>query len=276
MNGNIKIIKEKGWMEFMKTMINEEMVANLKKDFDFETLVQLNELIEDYKDLAEEYNQKIEYEMQVFDDSLNRAVIERSQELINAEKKVKELLSDNISSDSELDIEYEDDARELVTSLVQNFNRKIIEGDVLDCSDRITEQILELKSFKFSILAIETAERCIKNGTIDMKTADDLIFKNYLAIWNVLHLIREQDWKNIDDFAILVEEDILVKDYLLDYIKCNVENGLETDADLVEFLCSCGLDNNIYVRTLEDENGGVCIVLLDDNENRLTDCYYFN
>lgn len=259
----------------MKTMINEEMVANLKKDFDFETLVQLNELIEDYKDLAEEYNQKIEYEMQVFDDSLNRAVIERSQELINAEKKVKELLSDNISSDSELDIEYEDDARELVTSLVQNFNRKIIEGDVLDCSDRITEQILELKSFKFSILAIETAERCIKNGTIDMKTADDLIFKNYLAIWNVLNLIREKDWTDIEDMKVLVEEDIEVKKYLLDYIKCNQVNGLETDADLVEFLCSCGLDD-IFVRTLEDEDGGVCIVLTDDNENRLTDCYYFN
>ncbi|WP_252242073.1 hypothetical protein [Clostridium sp. ZBS18] len=257
----------------MKKMINEEMVANLKKDFDFETLIQLNGLINDYKDLAEKYNQKIkyEYEMQVFDDSLNRAVKERCDELINAEKQVKELLSDN-----ELDIKYEDDARELVTSLVKNFNRKIIEGDVLDCSDRITEQILDLKSFEFSILAIETAQRCVKNGTIDIKTADDLIFKNYLAIWNVLNLIREKDWTDIDDMELLYEEDIEVKKYLLDYIKCNQVNGLETNADTVEFLCSCGLDNNIYVRTLEDKNSCVCLVLFDDNENRLTDCYYLN
>ncbi|NFO41122.1 hypothetical protein FDB42_13660 [Clostridium botulinum] len=91
-----------------------------------------------------------------------------------------------------------------------------------------------------------------------------------------MECIREQDWKNIDDFEILYEEDIEVKKYLLDYIKCNQVNGLETNADTVEFLCSCGLDNNIYVRTLEDEDGGVCIVLTDDNENRLTDCYYFN
>ncbi|MCS6103593.1 hypothetical protein DWV12_07600 [Clostridium botulinum] len=261
----------------MKKMINEEMVANLKRDFDFETLVQLNGLIEDYKDLAEKYNEKIEfdYEMQVFDDSLSVAVKERIYELCNAEKQVKELLSDTVSNDTELDIEYEDDVRELVTSLVKNFNRKIIEGDVLDCSDRITEQILDLKSFEFSILAIETAQRCVKNGTIDIKTADDLIFKNYLAIWNVLNMIREKDWTDIDDMELLYEEDMEVKEYLLDYIKCNQVNGLETNADTVEFLCSCGFDN-IYVRTLEDKNGCVCLCLFDDNENRLTDCYYLN
>ncbi|NFO30403.1 hypothetical protein FDB41_06765 [Clostridium botulinum] len=101
----------------MKKMINEEMVANLKKDFDFETLIQLNGLINDYKDLAEEYNQKIEYEyeMQVFDDSLNRAVKERMDELINAEKQVKELLSDTVSN--ELDIEINEEDRSYYTSL---------------------------------------------------------------------------------------------------------------------------------------------------------------
>ncbi|KFX58348.1 hypothetical protein HYH39_06690 [Clostridium botulinum] len=259
------------------TMINKNMVANLKKDFDFETLVQLNGLIEDYKDLAEEYNQILffDYEMQVFDDSLSVAVKERIYELCNAEKQVKELLSDTVSNDTELDIEYEDDARELVTSLVKNFNRRTIEGDVLDCSDRITKQILALKSFETSIDIIETAKRCIIDNTLDLNVADDLIFKNYLAIWNVLNMINEKDWTDIEDFEILYEEDIEVKEYLLDYIKCNQVNGLETNADTVEFICSCGFDN-IYVRTLEDKNGCVCLCLFDDNENRLTDCYYLN
>ncbi|NFG25975.1 hypothetical protein FC777_02320 [Clostridium botulinum] len=261
----------------MKTMINEEMVANLKKDFDFETLIQLNALINDYKDLAEEYNQKIEYEyeMQVFDDSLNRAVKERCDELINAEKQVKELLSDTVSNDNELDIEFENEARELVESLIPVFNGKSISADVLDCSNRLVDQILELKSFKTSIDIIETAKRCFQNHKIDLDCKMDIIFKQYLAIWNVLHMIREQDWDDIDDMELLYEEDIEVKKYLLDYIKCNQVNGLETNADIVEFLCSCGLDN-IYVRTLKDEEGCVCLVLTDDNENRLTDCYYFN
>ncbi|NFM10369.1 hypothetical protein FDC61_04575 [Clostridium botulinum] len=262
----------------MKTMMNEEMVANLKKDFDFETLVQLSGLIEDYKDLAEEYDEKIEYEyeMQVFDDSLNRAVKERMDELINAEKFVNELLSDIISNDNELDIEFENKARELVKSFNGKFNGKTIERDVLECSDRITKQILDLKSFKTSIDAIETAKNCMKNGTINMQSSDDLIFKNYLAIWNVLNMIREKDWTDIDDMELLYEEDIEVKEYLLDYINSNQENGIETDADLVEFICSCGLGDNIYVRTLEDKNSCVCLVLFDDNENRLSDCYYLN
>ncbi|EES48541.1 hypothetical protein NE172_04895 [Clostridium botulinum] len=262
----------------MKTMMNEEMVANLKKDFDSETLVQLNGLIEDYKDLAEEYNEKIEfeYEMQVFDDSLNRAVKERMDELINAEKQVKELLSDTVSKDNELDIEFENEARELVESLIPVFNGKSISADVLDCSNRLVDQILELKSFKTSIDIIETAKRCFLNHKIDLDCKMDIIFKQYLAIWEVLNMIREQDWDDIDDMEVLVEEDILVKDYLLDYINTNVAEELETDADLVEFLCSCGLDNNIYVRTLEDKNSCVCLVLFDDNENRLTDCYYLN
>ncbi|NFH99485.1 hypothetical protein FDB15_04020 [Clostridium botulinum] len=238
----------------MKTMINKEMVANLKKDFDFETLVQLNGLIEDYKDLAEEYNEKIEfdYEMQVFDDSLSVAVKERCGELINTEKQVRELLEND---DNELDIKFSDEAEKLVRELVQNFNGRTIEFDVLRASDRITKQILDLKSFKNSIEVIETAQRCLKNRTVDEETADRLIFINYLSIWNVLNMINEKDWEDIEDFEILYEEDIEVKEYLLDYIKCNQENGLETDADLVEFICSCGFD---------------------DNENRLSDCFYLN
>ncbi|HBJ1649395.1 hypothetical protein [Clostridium botulinum] len=257
----------------MKTMMNEEMVANLKRDFDFETLVQLNGLIEDYKDLAEEYNQKIEfdYEMQVFDDSLNRAVKERCDELINAEKKVKELSEDDSTKD-ELDIKFADEARELVKSLVEKYNGKTIKSDVMKANDRITKQILDLKSFKNSIEVIETAQRCLKNRTVDEETADKLIFINYLAIWDVLNMIREKDWTDIEDFKILNEEDIPVKDHLLDYINSNIENGLETDADTVEWLVQCGFDD-IYVRFLEDENEDIYLCLFDGNENRLTDCY---
>lgn len=259
----------------MKTMITNknidiELFRQLK-GIDFEYLVQLSALIAE--NIENNGADCLEEEMQVFDTTLDNVIKERIYELCNSEKKVKELLEND---NNELDIEFENEARELVTSLVQIFNRKIIEGDVLECSDRITEQILDLKSFEFSILAIETAQRCVKNGTIDIKTADDLIFKNYLAIWNVLNLIREKDWTDIDDMELLYEEDIEVKKYLLDYIKCNQVNGLETNADLVEFLCSCGLDNNIYVRTLKDEDGCVCIVLTDDNENRLSDCFYLN
>ncbi len=166
-------------------------------------------------------------------------------------------------------------ARELVESLIPVFNGKSISADVLDCSNRLVDQILELKSFKTSIDIIETAKRCFQNHKIDLDCKMDIIFKQYLAIWEVLNMIREQDWDDIDDMEVLVEEDILVKDYLLDYINTNVAEELETNADTVEFLCSCGLDN-IYVRTLEDKDGGVCLVLTDDNENRLTDCYYLN
>ncbi len=251
------------------TMINKEMVANLKRDFDFETLIQLNGLIEDYKDLAEEYNEKIEfdYEMQVFDDSLSIAVKERMRELIDSEKKVKELSEDDSTKD-ELDIEYEDDARKIVESLVEKYNGKTIKSDVMKANDRITKQILDLKSFKNSIEVIETAQRCLKNRTVDEEIADKLIFINYLAIWDVLNMIREKDWTDIEDFKILNEEDIPVKDHLLDYI----ENGLETDADTVEWLCQFGFDD-IYVRFLEDKDDDIYLCLFDGNENRLTDVY---
>ncbi|MBY6816449.1 hypothetical protein HYH38_08380 [Clostridium botulinum] len=260
----------------MEKMINKEMVANLKRDFDFETLIQLNGLIEDYKDLAEEYNEKIEfdYEMQVFDDSLSIAVKERMRELIDSEEKVKELSEDDSTKD-ELDIKFEDEARKLVESFTKLYNGKTIKSDVMKANNRITKQILDLKSFKNSIEVIETAQRCLKNRTVDEEIADKLIFINYLAIWEVLNMINEKDWIDIDGMEDLYDEDEDVKEYLLDYIKCNQENGIETNADTVEFICSCGLDN-IYVRTLEDADGCVCLVLFDDNENRLTDCYYLN
>ncbi|NFO87895.1 hypothetical protein FDC58_15635 [Clostridium botulinum] len=256
-----------------KTMINKEMIANLKKDLDFETLVQLNGLIEDYKDLAQKYNKKIEfdYEMQVFDDSLSVAVKERIYELCNSEKKVKELSEDDSTKD-ELDIKFEDEARELVKSLVEKYNGKTIKSDVMKANDRITKQILDLKSFKNSIEVIETAQRCLKNRTVDEEIADRLIFINYLSIWDVLNLIREKDWKDIENMKILNDEDIPVKDHLLDYINSNIENGVETDADTVEFLCSCGFDD-IYIRFLEDKDGDIYLCLFDGNENRLTDCY---
>ncbi|NFE72555.1 hypothetical protein FC758_01250 [Clostridium botulinum] len=257
----------------MKTMINNKNVDmelfRQLKGINFEYLVQLSALIAE--NVETNGADCLEEEMQVFDTTLDNVIKERMDELINAEKQVKELLSDN-----ELDIEFENEARELVISLTEVFDGKSISADVLDCSNRVADSILEFKSFKSCIEVMKTTALCIKDNTLDIEVLEDLMFKNYLAIWNVLHMIDEQDWTNIDDFEILVEEDILVKDYLLDYINSNVENGLETDADLVEFLCSCGLDNNIYVRTLEDENGCVCLVLFDDNENRLSDCYYLN
>ncbi|NFS11566.1 hypothetical protein FDE77_09770 [Clostridium botulinum] len=254
-------------METTNKNVDMELFRQLK-GIDFEYLVQLSSIIAE--NVETNGTDCLEEEMVTFDITLDNVIKERIRELCNSEKKVKEILEKDVSND--LDIAFEDTAKELVQKFTKRYDGRIISSEQLECSNRLVEEILKSKSFKVNIDIIETAQQCLENNTLSNEVVDDLIFKNYIAIWEVLNMIREKNWTNIEDFKILNEEDIPVKDHLLEYINSNIENGLETDADTVEFLCSCGFDD-IYVRFLEDKDGDIYLCLFDDNENRLTDCY---
>ena len=206
--------------------------------------------------------------MVTFDITLHRAMQERALEMINAERKLKEKFFND-----EYTYKNEDEARALVKSLSNVYNGKTIESNVLELSKQYIDLIKSVKDFSSSISLIELSKDYIN------KQVEDAIFAEYIAIWDVLNMIDQKDWVDIEDWKVLNdenEEDISVKDFLEDYIKSNIENRVETEADLVEFICQFGIDD-IYIRMLEnseDENDNdIYIVLFDENENRLTDIY---
>lgn len=251
-------------MEKMERKMDEKLFGQLKV-VDFEYLVQLNGLLADH--IEEQGEDSLSQEMEIFNTTLCKVVHTRCNELIGAEKKLKDILEKD-----EDEIEYEDEARELVESLNKKYNGKIVENEVLEISDRLRESIFENKSFKSTLDAVKTIIQCTENGTVEAdETIENAIFASYIAIWDVLNWIVEKDWVCIEEFEDVKEEDVEVKDFLLEFIINH--KGLDIVQSDVEWLVQCGFDD-IYVRELFDKEGQYCVILTDSNENRLTDLYY--
>ncbi|NFT91681.1 hypothetical protein FDF86_04525 [Clostridium botulinum] len=99
-------------------MINKNVDMELfeqLKAIDFEYLVQLSALIAE--NIETNGADCLEEEMQVFDITLDNVIKERIYELCNAEKKVKEILNEDVSNDHELIKEINEEDRSYYTSL---------------------------------------------------------------------------------------------------------------------------------------------------------------
>lgn len=75
-------------------MEKEKMIKTFK-EMDFNILCYLNEAIDEYVENLEKYNYVIDKELIVLNEVLCDSAMQRAKELINAEKELKEILSDN-------------------------------------------------------------------------------------------------------------------------------------------------------------------------------------
>ncbi|MCS6107936.1 hypothetical protein DWV12_11195 [Clostridium botulinum] len=102
----------------MKTTTNKNMDMELfrqLKKIDFEYLVQLSALIAE--NVETNGADCLEEEMVTFDITLDNVIKERIRELCNSEKKVKEILSEDVSNDHDLIKEINEEDRSYYTSL---------------------------------------------------------------------------------------------------------------------------------------------------------------
>lgn len=81
-------------MDKLESRNNEQIVNDLKNDIDFESLIQVQEVLENYLDVTEatEENKSSIEQTEKALENVCKAINIRTKELIAAEKKVKEIL----------------------------------------------------------------------------------------------------------------------------------------------------------------------------------------
>lgn len=251
-------------------LLKEKDAGAEQSSFNLELLLGLNAIFEDleeYQANDKESDGYMNEETKEFKEAIHNAMLERLDELCKAEKEVKKI----IEEDDEFDIALEDEARELVELMHEDYNGKVIAWNVLDIANKLEKDIWERKTFETNIAVIKTIKDCIKKGIVTEDiTNSNAIFANYIAINSVLQAINEKDWMDIEDMKMLDEEDTEVEKFIAEYVNECLQEGLDINKEDLKFLSQCGLDN-IYVRSfIDNEDFYVC--LFDENENRLTDC----
>lgn len=250
-------------------LLKEKDAGAEQSSFNLELLLGLNAIFEDleeYQANDKESDGYMNEETKEFKEAIHNAMLERLDELCKAEKEVKKI----IEEDDEFDIEFEDEARELVTKMSEDYDGKVIAWNILRQADALEELIWQNKSFKANIDVIKVSKKMVAEGKVDKDDVIDMLFSQYLAIWNVLNAIDTKDWMDIEDMKELDEEDTEVEKFIAEYVNECLQEGLDINKEDLKFLSQCGLDN-IYVRSfIDDEDFYVC--LFDENENRLTDC----
>ena len=239
--------------------------GQLLKGLDFETLIQLNAVLED----AEDNDYEFDTELETFIKDLNGAVKVRCDELINAEKKVKDLFKE-IEDTEEQDINA---AKEAVSKLVDRFNGHTVTKDNVECAER-----LESMSIKDRIIFLNSMLDLEKKYTED-KNYTDCVFNTYLSLWNTINKYLEKDWIDIEDMIDLNYTKFKECKNVIEFTN-DVLDGLREGMDCTEdieqlliFLSQFTLKEDIYVRELEDLDGLGYIYLETDCESRITDIF---
>lgn len=233
--------------------------AQILEGLDAEILFALKDVFANYvEETGEDFIEENEIKA---DAIITKAIKNRMSEMIKAEKSLKNLCDED---KEEFEMEYFEEAKEIQKKYSDIFNGRNVTSDQMECMKRVSKQIRDLRSFETAIDIINTTEDLIKSGSFSKTTGEDLIFKNWIAICNVVNEIIEKDWLSVEDMVILNEEDVEVREYLFN--KLNAGDLIDID-----FLTQFGEDG-IYVRELIDSKDNYYIILTDDNENRLTDC----
>ena len=176
----------------MKKTINKNIDAKLftqLKGIDFEYLVQLNGLIGDYTEANGA--DTLDEEMVTFDITLNSVVKERIEELLHAEERVKEIVSE--SREKEHTVKYVEEAREYLESLEELFEGKIVDAECLEIIERLKKTIYDFCSLETQTSVLKTLiETDIYK---DEETVERAKLAGYLAMWEV---IREVEQEQLD------------------------------------------------------------------------------
>lgn len=186
--------KKCGKREFImvKTITNknvDEVLFEQLKGINFEYLVQLNGLIEDYTD--EFGADTLDKEMVTFDITLHNALKSRMEELLVAEKRVKEIVEED--REEKQKVKYVEEAREYLESISDDFDNKIVDGECLEIIERLKKTIYNFGSLETQINVLKTL---LETDTYkDEETVERAILAGFLAS---LEVVREVEQKELD------------------------------------------------------------------------------
>lgn len=174
----------------VKTVTNkniDKVLFGQLKGIDFEYLVQLNGLIGDYTDTNG--SDCLDSELVTFDITLNSVVKQRMEELLNAEQRVKEIISE--SRETNTKVKYVKEAKKYLESLNDMFNGKIVDHECLEIIERLKGTIYEFGSLKTSVDVLNTL--LTTDIYKDNENVERAILANYLACWEVIREVEQEE-----------------------------------------------------------------------------------
>lgn len=198
----------------VKTVINknvDEVLFGQLKGINFEYLVQLSGIIEDHIDTNGA--DTLDEEMVTFDITLNAVVKTRMNELIHAEEKVKELLSQDNP------VKYVKEAREYLESLHDVFGWEKVDTECLDIVERLKKHIYELGSLETQVDVLKTL---LITPIEDTETTKRAKLAMYLAINEVVREVKQEELdKNREYINAIKIEDSKEIGFLIDGYELN-------------------------------------------------------
>lgn len=242
--------------------------AEILKGLNAEILFALKDMVTSYiEETGEDCLEENEIKASAI---VTKAIKNRMDEMIKAEKSLKNLCDED---EEEVEIEYFEEAKKIQKKYGETFNGRTLTQDQIECKNRVTKQIRDLRSFETAIDIINTTEDLMADGKFSLTTGEDLIFKNFLAICEVVNEIEKASWLSVEDLRIVNEESLSIKEYLAKLVEISKEYDFEVTTKDIEFLTQFGNLDDLYVVEYLSEDGNYYIVIEDGNENRLTDCY---
>lgn len=165
----------------------DEVLFTQLKGIDFEYLVQLSGLIDDYTD--ENGADTLDEEMVRFDITLGAVVKSRMEELIHAEAKVKEIIAED--REEKQKVKYVKEAREYLESVSDDFDNKIVDRECLEIIERLKKTIYDFGSLEIQISVLKTLiETDIYKDEETVKRAK---LAGFLASFEVVREVEQEE-----------------------------------------------------------------------------------
>lgn len=200
----------------VKTVTNkniDEVLFGQLKAIDFEYLVQLNGILEEYID--DNGADTLDEEMVTFDITLGSVLKSRMNELLDAEKRVKEIIAEDSDKDSK--ISYVKEARMYLESLEDSLDGRIVDSECLEIIERLKGTIYEFGTLETSIDVLKTL--LTTDIYRDNKSVERAITSNYLACWEVVREVEQEELDKNREYinAINIEDTEEIKMLIDDY-----------------------------------------------------------
>jgi hypothetical protein len=147
-------------------------------------LVQLSGILEEY----EETNgvDTLDEEMVTFVITLHSAIKSRMEELLDAEAKVKEMVSEKKETNT---MKYAKEAREYLQTISDSFDNKIVDGECLEIIERLKKTIYDFGSLETQINVLKTLiETDIYRNEENVERA---ILAGFLASFEVVREVEQ-------------------------------------------------------------------------------------
>ncbi len=250
-------------METTNKNVDMELFRQLK-GINFEYLVQLSALIAENVEINGA--DCLEEEMQVFDITLDNVIKERIRELCNSKKKVKEILSKDVSNDHELEINEEDrnyynslEATNYISYLSREFDIREVIRQTKYIADVVVKNNLDIND-------LFVVDFCDTNNNVYIilqNDEDEDVCKEALWIGKIVENKEELEFmgnrESIDTYFNNILEN---KNY-------SDEDKIYGIKDLKDYI-----NKELYIEDAVDEDDNTLSAIIDKDNNIVHKIYY--